>query len=94
MREADREDALVVALTRDGRIFLGADAMDRDRLAGTLKNRLADQLMKTVYVKSDRRARYGEVAKVVDTIREAGTDTLGLLTDKIEDTAAPRTEFR
>jgi biopolymer transport protein ExbD/biopolymer transport protein TolR len=48
MREADRENALVVALTRDGRIFPGPDEMDRDRLAGTLKNRLADQLMKTV----------------------------------------------
>jgi biopolymer transport protein ExbD len=45
-------------------------------------------------VKSDRRARYGEVVKVVDIVREAGADTLGLLTDKIEETASPRTQFR
>jgi len=47
-----------------------------------VKDRIANKLDKTVYVKSDARAKYGTVVAVVDEIRSAGVDQLGLLTDK------------
>ena len=37
-----------------------------------------------MFVKSDGRAKYGDVVKVVDEIRSAGVDNVGLLTDKSE----------
>jgi biopolymer transport protein ExbD/biopolymer transport protein TolR len=40
---------------------------------------------KTVFVKSDFRARYGDVKTVVDTIRTAGVDKVGLLTERLDD---------
>jgi len=41
-------------------------------------------LDKTVFVKSDGRAKYGDVVKVVDEIRSAGVDNVGLITDRAE----------
>ena len=48
-----------------------------------MKDLLTDRLDKTVYVRSDQRAKYGVVVKAVDEIRTAGVENLGLLTDKI-----------
>src|SRR3989449_8537198 len=61
MREADRDDAVVVAVTRDGKIWLNADQMVKDQLGPKIQDVLASKVDKTVYIKSDRRARYGEV---------------------------------
>lgn len=43
---------------------------------------------KTVYVKSDARARYEKVTEAVDNLRGAGVDQVGLLTEKIKDPRA------
>ena len=84
MREADQDDAIVVAVTRDGRIYLESAQLNAERLLEQIQDLLADKVDKTVYVKSDRRAKYGSVVEVVDTVRSAGVESLGLLTDKIE----------
>jgi len=42
---------------------------------------LTSKLNKTCYVKSDSRARYEKVVEVVDNLRAAGVDNIGLLTD-------------
>jgi biopolymer transport protein ExbD/biopolymer transport protein TolR len=84
MREADRDDAVVVAVTRDAKIFLNADQLNKEQLGPKIQDILISKVDKTVYIKSDRRARYGEVVDVVDTVRSAGVDTLGLLTTRIE----------
>jgi len=85
MREADREDAITVAVTRDGKIFLNTDQLSKDRLGEKIKDLLAAKVDKTVYVRSDRRAKYGEVVDVVDIVRASGVDTLGLLTEKVDE---------
>src|SRR5712691_4417927 len=82
MLDADKDDAIVVAITRDGRIFIGNTQMQKEDLTGQVKDRISSRLDKTVYVKSDARAKYGDVVAVVDEIRSAGVDQLGLLTQK------------
>src|SRR5579863_1849957 len=74
MQDADKEDAAVIAITRDGKVFLGSTAIDPDEITVKLKDMLANKLDKTVYVKSDFRAKYGVVVSVVDNVRAAGED--------------------
>ena len=85
MKEADRDDAVLVAVTRDGKFFLGQDRIDIDNLAAKVNDMLITKLDKTVFVKSDFRAKYGDVVQVVDTIRNAGVDKVGLLTERLDD---------
>jgi biopolymer transport protein ExbD len=89
MQDADKEDAAVIAITRDGKVFLGSTPIDPDEITVKLKDMLANKLDKTVYVKSDFRAKYGVVVSVVDNVRAAGVDSLGLLTEKRGGSNAP-----
>jgi len=83
MQDADKEDALLVAITRDGKIFFGSELMpSADALTAKVKDRVAARTDKTVYVKADARAKYGKVVEVVDNVRSAGVDQLGLLTEQ------------
>jgi biopolymer transport protein ExbD len=85
MKEADRDDAVLVAVTRDGKFFLGQDRVGIEDLAAKVNDLLSTRLEKTVFVKSDFRAKYGDVVQVVDSIRNAGVDKVGLLTERLDD---------
>ena len=83
MPDADKEDALLVSITRDGKVYFGSEQVqDIGSLTTRVKDRLANKADKRVYVKSDMRARFGSVVQVVDSVRAAGVDDLGLLTDQ------------
>jgi biopolymer transport protein ExbD len=82
MADADKEDAVVLAVTRDGKIFLGNDRIEPDQITTAVKDKIADKLNKTVYLRADQSAKYGVVATVVDNVRAAGVDALGLETEK------------
>ena len=84
MHDADKEDATVLAITRDGKIYLGSDTITVDKITAKVKDRVSDKLDKTVYIKSDARAKYGDVVAVVDAVRAAGVDAVGLLADKVQ----------
>ncbi len=84
--DADKDDAILIAVMRDGGIFLGTDKISQAEITTRVKDLIANRLDKTVFVKSDMRARYGAVVAVVDEVRAAGVDNLGLLTEKTRDT--------
>ncbi len=86
MPDADKEDALLVSVMRDGTVYFGSDKVAVDSLTGKVKDRLANRTDKEVYVKADARAHFGNVVGVVDAVRAAGVDDLGLLTDQRKDT--------
>ena len=85
MKEADRDDAVLVTVTRDGKLYLGQEKISVDALATKVNDLLASRLEKKVFVKSDLRAKYGDVVQVVDNIRNAGVDQIGLLTERLDD---------
>lgn len=84
MQAADKEDAVLVAIARDGKTYLGTDQMVPDALPQRVKDLLTNRLDKTVYVRADARARYERVVEVVDNLRSAGVDQLGLLTEELQ----------
>jgi len=83
MEDADKEDAILIAITRDGSIFLGANKVAADQLTTQVREKLEKKTGdKRVYVKADAHSKYGDVVEVVDNVRSAGVDELGLLTEQ------------
>jgi len=82
MPDADKEDALLVSITRDGKVYFGSEQIQVDNLTTKVKDRLANKQDKRVYVKADMRTHFGNVVQVVDSVRAAGVDDLGLLTEQ------------
>ncbi len=89
MPDADKEDAVLVAVTKDGLVYLGNDKIELDSITTKVKDRLAAKTdTKMVFVKADARAKFKFVVDVVDNVRAAGVDQLGLLTDQRKGTLA------
>jgi biopolymer transport protein TolR len=84
MPDADKDDAIVVAVTRDGGVFLGQDKVDPSQLGTLVANKLVDKTDKTIYFRADARAQYRAVEDAIDDVRTAGVDEIGLLTQKKE----------
>ena len=85
MQSADKEDAVLVAVSRDGKAFLGSTQIDPKDLPQKIKDMLTNKLDKTCYLKADSRARYEKVVDVVNNMRAGGVDQLGLLTEQIQE---------
>ena len=87
MVEADKEDAILIAITRDGRVFLspGNKLVQPDALGSMVKDLQTNRSDKTVYIRADARARFSSFTDVVDNLRTAQVDQLGLLTEEVRD---------
>jgi biopolymer transport protein ExbD/biopolymer transport protein TolR len=92
MADADKEDAVTVAVTRDGQVFLspGLQKVQVEELAPKVKDLLADRPSKIVYIRADARSKYETVEDVVDNLRAGGVDDVGLLTEQIADNNLPK----
>ncbi len=86
MQNADKEDAILVAVTRDGRFFLspGNHQIALDDLPSKVRDLQTNKLDKTVYIQADARAKYEAVEDVVDNLRAAGVDSIGLITELVQ----------
>jgi len=85
MQAADKTDAVIIAVTRDGKSYLGSTQVAADQLAPKVKDLLANRVDHLVFLRADSRARYEKVVDVVDNLRAAGVDQLGLLTEQIQE---------
>jgi len=68
MPDADKEDALIVAIQRDGSIFFDTQKVGPEELTNKVKDRLANRVDKRVYVKADARVPYQHILKVLDAL--------------------------
>jgi biopolymer transport protein TolR len=84
MPDADKEDAIVVAITRDGGVFLGQTKVATSELGTQVRDKLANTPGKTIFVRADARAQFRAVEDAIDAVRTAGVDEVGLLTNKKE----------
>jgi biopolymer transport protein ExbD/biopolymer transport protein TolR len=84
MPDADKDDAIVVAVTRDGSVFLGQNRVDPSQLGSLVRDKLTDKTDKTIYVRADSRAQYRAVEDAIDDVRTAGVEEVGLLTQRRE----------
>jgi len=82
MPDAEKEDSVVVAITRDNHVYLGANQIDVDSLGSKVADMLQNKTNKRIYFRADARSQYGKVEDAIDSVRTAGVDQIGLLTEK------------
>jgi biopolymer transport protein ExbD len=84
MQAADKEDAILIAVTRNGQFFLspGNAQVHLEDIPSKVRDLQTNKLDKTCYIKSDARAKYEAVEDVVDNLRAAGVDQIGLITEQ------------
>jgi biopolymer transport protein TolR len=81
--EADSKDAVVVALDRQGRIFLGKNQTSESALLDALTKRFSGgEINKVMFLKADTAVLYGTVVDVVNKCRQTGVEKIGLMTEK------------
>lgn len=81
MPDANKDDAIIVAITRDGSVYLGQNKTALSELGSEVGAKLANKTGdKTVYFRADERAQYRTVEDAIDAVRTAGVEEIGLLT--------------
>lgn len=81
MRGANREDALLVTVLQDSKAFFGRNQINTAALPSMILDRLKDpSVERKVYIRADKRARYGTVKKVLDGVRSAGVEKIAFIT--------------
>jgi len=83
-----KEDAINVAVTRNGSLYFGDDRVPAKELAGLIRSAYEHGSERKVYLKADARARYADVKATLDLIREAGIQNVALM---VEQTRPPTT---
>jgi biopolymer transport protein ExbD len=78
--DADREDALVVTVTRDGSVYLGVNLTSTATLAEKVRDVCSNRSQKTLYIKADARIPYASLVRILDSVRTAGVQGVTLLT--------------
>jgi biopolymer transport protein ExbD/biopolymer transport protein TolR len=86
MEDADKEDAVLIAIERDGGVYFDTEKVTADQLTAKVQDKLQNRADKKVFIKADARARYKLVVDVVDNVRGAGVDQVGLLTEQTKPT--------
>jgi biopolymer transport protein ExbD/biopolymer transport protein TolR len=86
MPGALREDAMLVAVTRDGRILFGTYQMQYPDLPLAIRDSVRHGSERKVYLKADARAKYGDAALAIDQIRQAAIQNVGIITDQRQPT--------
>ncbi len=76
----DREP-LVLSVQRDGKTFLGKQEIASGDLVAKLRAVFASRGDKDLYLRADREAPYGIVAKAMAAARNAGATKLGIVTE-------------
>ncbi len=78
-----KESSIIVAVPVDGTIYVGRDLVSQGELETRIKKMIEGKPIdqRVVYVKADNRVRYDNVVNVIDGIRAAGIDRVGLVVD-------------
>ena len=76
-------DQLIVSLTPSGRMYLNKELLDAQQLALRLSEILKNRRDKTVFFSADNSVTYGDVARIMDLMRTAGTKNIGIVLETV-----------
>jgi len=82
------EERVVVTVGRDRSIYIDKERVASGKLEDALKRLARTRPDVTLYLRADRDVPYGTVIGVMDAIKQAGIDRLGMITEPANDAAA------
>ncbi len=86
MPSALREDAMLISVSRDGNVFFGTHQVRYNDLPESIRESVRHGSERKIYLKVDARAKYGDAALVIDQIRQAGIQNVGIITEQRQPT--------
>jgi biopolymer transport protein TolR len=89
MPDVDKEDSVVIAVTRDNKVYLGQNQVSMADLGSKVADLLQNKTDKQIFMRADARSQYGTVMDAIDDVRTAGVDQVGLLTDRRQEATTP-----
>ncbi len=86
-----KESSVVIAIPNDGEYYFDKDRVTKEELSTRIEKRMRTKTgdERIVYIKSGVGVSYGSVVEVINVIRQAGIDQIGLVADKKGGTATP-----
>ncbi len=82
-RTSRPEERLVLTITRDRGVYLENQPISLDRLSKVLSGMVRRNPRAAVFLKADEAVAYGVVMKVMDVIKKAGIDRVGMVTEPV-----------
>ena len=76
--EVREEERITLTLTRDGRLYLNSEEIPRAQLPARLQALARGD--RVVHFRGDRQVAYGVVMEIMDMLKSAGIQTVGMLT--------------
>jgi biopolymer transport protein TolR len=76
-------DQLIVSVTAGKSIYLNKERLDKQSLSLRLSEILKNRRDKTVFFSADDSVTYGEVATVMDLVRTAGANNIGIVLETV-----------
>ena len=84
--EADSKEAVVVAVNRDGRLYLAKKQIGEEELYSYLTQKFSGgEINRTIFLKGDTALQYGRIVEIVNNCRRAGVERIGLMAEKERD---------
>ncbi len=77
----ETQDQTVLAITADKRYFINAVQVPKDDMQRRITDILETKKEKVVIIKADEDVEYGAVMDAMDTLRAAGIEDMGLITE-------------
>ncbi len=82
-RNIQPEERLILTITRDRGVFLDNQPISLDRLTRVLTSMVRRNAKASVFLKADEAVAYGTVMKVLDVVKKAGVDRVGMVTEPV-----------
>src|SRR6476620_3938522 len=77
----ETQDQTVLAITADKHFFVNSKPVSKEELVRRVAEQLETKSAKIVIIKADEDADYGSVMEAMDSLRAAGIEDMGLITD-------------
>ena len=75
----DPKEPIIVTVAKDGKIYLGQDPVTIDELPSAVRAKIGNDPDRTVHVRGDREAVYGDMISIMDRLAQVGLVKIALV---------------